>query len=103
MRVCAKSENQLQTELQIAGTARVADLSHARASDLGIGNVKGRRVGGVERFGAELSPDSLGDAELLVQRQIEVGQRRASDQVAGGVSERERGVAREGGGVEPTV
>ena len=68
-----------------------------------VGHPEGGRVEAVECLGTKLQALVFRNAEILVDRQVEVGDPRSPKQVAPGVAVSERRVGRECGGVEPAV
>src|ERR1043166_1026963 len=102
------SETELQAELDIARptvavekTERVVTAhGHPAVEDGVVEAVEVRAVEEVEELRAELEPGALGQPEVLVQREVNVGVARLPHQPAGECAERARRGEREGRRVE---
>lgn len=83
------------------GTVDGADVLGVR--DVGGGEVEIGRIRRVERFGPELQAEPIGDAERLRQREIDVAEPGAGEDISAGIAVSEVGLDDEVGDVEPTV
>src|SRR5437763_8057585 len=87
--IAIRLHHELEAELQAARIAGAVDRAGAEAVDIGAGLSERRRIGEVERLGAELQAARFAQREALADRQVDIAQAGSEQDIAAGVSVRE--------------